>query len=752
VKRTLIPKSVETSRRDVSTNRLLSAGWLAAASIPLALLALCLISYIPSIEGLGFYWDDWPTVWFLHIGGPASFLKGFAEDRPLLAWMFMLTSSLIGDSASAASSALRWQLLGVFARWLASLSVWWTLRELWPRNTTLATWAAFLFAIYPGFGQQPISVTYSNAFLLFALFMLSLGSMIHAFRQTRTGSRNFYLWYLLSLITAGFSLFVSEYFFGLELVRPILLWLVLATNPAAGPEGDLSSPTTESFGQRFRRVILWWMPYLGLVVAYVAWHTLLHDTPRAKIVLFDQFAAQPLGTLLVMVLTIAKDFFEFNFLAWLHTLNFGWMNELAPNVSRNYFGIVAVCAVATMGYLWWLKPGKIDETHPSDHSGEWARQAVILGFIACLLAGWPIWITNLHFELLFPWDRFTLMTMLPTSILIAGLLGLVSSRKLRLPGASRIPRLAGLTLITLLISLSAGHQYILRQYYRQEWLAQKSFFWQLAWRIPALQPGTALLTSELPFTYYSDNSLTSPLNWIYAPDLKVSSARVNLTSENQQIKNTRYPMPYVLYNLESRLGKELPSLDAGQPIYYPNRITSFNGSTSQAVVLFYDPPRCVKVVDPSIDRFLPVKPLYINEAMPLSRPELILPGDKTAETSLLALLGAEPEHSWCYYFEQADLNRQLENWDEVAALADKALRLKKEFTQKNISELLPFIEGYAHTGQWDKAVELSLRTYQTWDKMSYILCDVWSSIASRTMPDSKGQAAIQQMMNKFQCP
>lgn len=709
-----------------------------ARSVPLAILVLCLIGYLPGIEGLGFYWDDWPTIWFQHIGGPSSFSQGFAEDRPLLAWVFKLTTTMIGGASSAVSAALKWQLLGVFARWLASVSLWWMLRGLWPKNTSAVTWMAFLFVIYPGFGQQYISVTYSNAFLMFSLFIISLGTMIYAMniyaKQSSTSHSPtdqskmfFWLLYLVSLISAGLSLFISEYFFGLELARPILLWMALL------------QVQTLTGKQRIRRALLTWLPYLALVIIFVGWHTLLHDTPRASLVIFDRLSYHPLGTLFITMLTIFQDFYEVNFLAWLRTFNLSILAEFAPGVSRNYFIIVTGCAVFTLLYLLRLNTS---ETREKARSGYWARQAVILGFITSLLAGWPIWLTNLHFELLFPWDRFTLMTMIPTAILVAGLVGLTSSFQKHF---NRLLVYTGIAGMTLLISFSAGNQYLQRQYYRQEWLAQKTYFWQIVWRIPSMQPGTVLLTSALPFTYYSDNSLMAPLNWLYAPVLQKSTS------------NNTYQMPYLLYNLESRLGNELVTLEANSTILYPNRIASFNGSTSQAIVLFYDPPRCVKVIDPSIDRYLPMKPLYISEALLLSRLDLILlDTTNAAEQNLIALLGSEPDHGWCYYFEKADLYRQFGDWEKVASAGDKALPINKEFTQKNISELLPFIEGYAYTGQWDKARKLSLQTFQTWDKMQFILCDVWGKIDQQKKLtadlDQEGLSTIQEMFTLFQCP
>ena len=134
-------------------------------TIPIALLILCGISFGPIIHRLGFYWDDWPSIWFLHILGPAGFKEGFAIDRPLLAWVFMITTPILGEST------LAWQAFGIFTRWLSAAILYWALMGLWPKRAVQISWVAILFAVYPGFSQQYISVTYSNGFLVLCLFL-----------------------------------------------------------------------------------------------------------------------------------------------------------------------------------------------------------------------------------------------------------------------------------------------------------------------------------------------------------------------------------------------------------------------------------------------------------------------------------------------------------------------------------------------------------------------------------------------------
>jgi len=292
--------------------------------------------------------------------------------------------------------------------------------------------------------------------------------------------------------------------------------------------------------------------------------------------------------------------------------------------------------------------------------------------------------------------------------------------------------LSALALI-LILALSVAIQFQQRLVFRQEWLSHKNFFWQLVWRVPAMQPGTTVMTSEIPFTFYSDNSLTAPLNWTYAP------------------QNSSPEMQYLLYDIEARLGTGLPAIEPGLEIDMPYRAAAFKGSTSKAIVLFYDPPRCLKVMNPALDRYLPVKPLYIREATPLSRLDLILPEAQPPAAPPAAIFGPEPAHAWCYYFEKAELYAQTGDWQAVVQMADQALKLTKHFTDKNVSELIPFVIGYAHSGNWEKAVQLSLDAYQIWDKTQYPLCDAWNSIHLNTTISAAQQAALAEIQKALSC-
>jgi len=669
-------------------------------TFPLALLIYCLISFGLLIPWLGFYWDDWPSIYYLHVLGPKGFIQAFAGDRPLLGWFFMLTSAIFGKST------LSWQIFGLLSRWLASLALWWVLRSLSPERPRQATLVAMLFAAYPGFLQQYIAVTYSHTWMVLAAFFLSLGTMILALRRRR------WFWPLMALswVISGACMFTDEYFFGLELLRPVILFIATDQKQVPG------------IARRIGLAILRWLPFLAIMGVFLYWRLVLHVSPRGQVQIFDKLSQSPFGTMLDMAEEVIQDMVEASLLAW------GQVVDIPRHISQGmgpaalYGVVVLVTALLALLYLSGMLRSRDHQAQPAADRA-WPLPAIAVGLFALLVGGIPYWVTNLPIDLRFPWDRFTLAMNLGASLVFAGLLELLFRR-----------RWVYTLVIAGIIALSAGMHVQLANLYRREWNAQKSFFWQLVWRAPGIQPGTILLTAETPFTYYSDNSLTAPLNWTYAPD------------------SSSLQMPYLFFNIESRLGGSLPELVPGQTIKENYRALSFQGSTSQVLAVYFDPPGCVKALDPATDAKTPQKPLYFSQVLPLSDLSLIQVDPDQPAHPPSNYFGAEPEHDWCYYFEKADLARVQGNWQEVVRLADEAFALNTRLYEVNAPELLPYIEGYAHQGDWDRAQELTQEAHRLTFRMQRILCDTWRRIAEQAESGEQGSQTVLMVQKQLKCP
>lgn len=668
-------------------------------TIPLALLALCFVTYGITLTKHGFHWDDWSIAWYTHFLGPSIFPEAYARDRPPLGYLYVLTTSLVGVSP------LGWQIFAIVTRWFSSLALWWTLRAIWPAKVWQITAATFLFTVYPGFSQHYIAITYGNAYLLYAIFLLSIGTMLWALCTPR----RFWPFYLLSILLGAYSIFTMDYFFGLELLRPLLIWLALRER-------------IPDQRQRIRKTGLYWSPYGLLLLTFLAWR-IMTPTARGEINFFNDLLANPLTTIWGLIQRILGDFYTTSIGAWAKVADFSDLAGLGSSVMIKMTFIVIGASVLFSLYLVLLRsPGPTDRNSTTKLIDRWGSGALLFGLIALFVSGIPFWMTGLPIELSFTKDRFTLPMMFGVSLVMAGLIDLITRT-----------RWQAALLIGVAVGFAAGLHYQTSLGFYQEWLLQKDFFWQLTWRAPGIQPGALVLTADTPFYYNWDHSLSSPLNWTYAPDL-----------EGREL-------PYRLYNVESHLTRGLPDITADMRIYQRNRLTPFDGDTSQAIVVYYRPPACLKVIDPQFDRRMPDKPRYFRDLLPLSKPELILPFADPPAQPAAEFFAPEPAQDWCYFFQKAELARQQGDWTLAARMADLALQTDKKILRKNVVELIPFIQAYAHTGQWDKALQLSIEAHQTWENMRLMLCDIWTALAQSAVHDQQGQDTWQEIQNRLQC-
>jgi hypothetical protein len=77
----------------------------------------------------------------------------------------------------------------------------------------------------------------------------------------------------------------------------------------------------------------------------------------------------------------------------------------------------------------------------------------------------------------------------------------------------------------------------------------------------------------------------------------------------------------------------------------------------------------------------------------------------------------------------------------VADLGDQAFALGDY--PNDPMERLPFIEGYAHTGRWERALELTREAGDITPLMQPVLCRLWQRIEAQTEPTPEQQAALQ---------
>jgi hypothetical protein len=442
------------------------------------------------------------------------------------------------------------------------------------------------------------------------------------------------------------------------------------------------------------------VPYALLLAAYLFWRVAIWSFPTYQPGLLSSLAEDPIGGLIALVGTVAEDAAKVLLLIWPTALEPPAVGTFGQRSTIIWGGVVALVFAAFLSLLL-LRPDPSESTiaRLSRRIPPSSLNAAALGAWALLAAGTPSWITQLPIRLHPMWDRLTLPMTIGASLLLGTLLSMI-----------RRPAWLAPVLASAALAAAAGLQLQSGVSFFRDWEMQRDFFHQLVWRAPAIAPGTVLVTNDMPFTYESDNSLTAPVNWVYA----------------DAVEGTR--MPYMLYFVSVRFGLGWPGFEAGLPISQGYRVMHFEGNTSNTLAILFTPPGCLQVLDEVRHDSMPTVPPLLSRAVPLSQLERIDASASPPLDRLQDLFGPPPAATWCEYFERADLARQQEDWETVTALGEVAFDLADR--PNDASEWLPFIEAYARQGRVDRARELTDDSLERNQAVRPMLCNTWRRLGA----------------------
>lgn len=671
----------------------------------IALLITAILAYGLLIPSLGFYWDDLPMSWIPYELGHDAMTRYFSTNRPIWGLLYQVTTRILPHVP------IHWQIFALLLRALTGILFFSVVKRIWKGRDAFALIAAFIFLLYPGFNQQWGSYLYSHFFIVLNFFLASLYFTLRALDEPN----RFRLHTFLALLFSALNLWMMEYFFFLELIRPFIIYFALRDRD--------QQPI-------IRKTIRLSIPYILLWLADLFWRMFIFNNQVYSTSLLGNMKTDFIGTLTHLVSIIFASFWTVTGPALAQIFQLPVPAVDGPRVTLIVAAIIILVLLITFYAI--RNTGLATQAHKP--SSLYLLSPILLSLIALFFAGWPFWLIDFPPALGHPTSRFTLPFMFGVSLLMAGLLDMI-------PWARWKYLLAGL-----LIALCAGRQAFWSNDYRLEWNRQTELFWQMTWRAPGLVPDTTVLLNDRAFlapapgadlvdarvlNFYADNSLATSLNWVYDP---------NATGDQ---------IHYVLFYPKSRIGNGLPSFEKDQPIEYDFLAAKFHGNTSQVVAFFYAPPGCLRLLDPDIDsvnRFIPDETL-MRDASALSSSVWIEAGGTTTPPEVF---GSEPQRGWCFYFEKADLARQESDWEEVVRIAKIAFALDDH--PNDPVERFVFIEGYAHMGDWARAQELSVEAWRvSKEYVGPMLCRLWDRIAAQTSSSPAQESAVGTMRETFSC-
>jgi len=636
--------------------------------------AITIIAYGLLLPLTGFYWDDWSFAWIARFLGPADFIPAFMPFRPFLGPIFYFTTSIIPIHP------LAWQVFALFTRILIGIAAWWMFAQIFPRRKTLAYLASLLMLVYPGYSQHWVALTHINQELIpFIFYLFSFGFTFKALRtQKRTDT-------LLALLLQICGIFPTEYFFGIEGVRFLLLFAIL--------QG--------SFSERAARAIKIWFPYLLIWLLNAAWIYFYYNFgPYAS---YEVEAAQTPN--LLYFLTQALDaLWKAGFYIWTQILVLTFSSLPAP-ASILTLGLIAL----TFIFLLWQLPRFAQTDEPTEKIQ--AYSLIFAGLFGILLGRLPSLAANLPLNLQTAYDRFMISIMIGSTVFVIGVLELfIKDHKVRT------------IIFSALIALGIGQQFFNANIFRRDWENQSEILWQLAWRAPGIEPNTVLLAHQMPLDYETDLNLAAPISWMYAPSY------------------TRADLPYILLYTEKRLGGfTLPALAQDVEIHYPYRTVNFNGRLSEALVIYKNQNGCLRVLDPSRGD----AEIYENTSDEFS--QAVLLSNLSRINSAPAQPAAppfipEPEPNWCAYFSKIELANQQGNYVHAANLAAEAQALG--FAPEEPLEWTAVIEAYGMNGETEKAMDVSRTALKEERKTLKAVCMVWEQIQAKRPTEAGIPSAI----------
>lgn len=646
--------------------------------------------YLPRIHQIGYLNDDWYLMYSAHAYGPDVFRDIYDIDRPLRALVLGPAYTLFGDNP------LYYNLSAYLFRVVSGISFFWLLDMLWPRQRRATFIAALFFLIYPGFLSQINGIDYQSQTASLAAAMLSIALSVKGSLTGQPATK--WVTFLLAALLGLFYLGLVEYFLGLELLRFSSLYLVASRSQFSG-RGKFSGGLRHA------------LPGLIIPALFLAWRLFFFESERGATDIgsqLSQFKELPLATSVWWLVRLVSNGFNVTFLAW--GIPF---YQFVSHISRlrDLFLAAAVVGVLLLLLSWILSPLE-DEQDVDPAANDWRWEALLLGLVTALAGLVPVILVNRQADF-GDFSRYTLASSPGSALVLVSILFFLSSRAVRWAVLS----------LLLVAAVFTHHANAIRL--ANETRSLRDFWWQVSWRIPHLQMNTTLVANYPVTTIQEDYFVWGPANLIYYPK-GVAGDHVR-TGVSAAVLNKD--------SLLKILGQAQKENDNRRSI------RSVIDYQNILILSMPTPGSCVQVINGSQPEISQFEEERIMVVAPFSELQHI---DLSAEPQMppQIVFGAEPAHDWCYYYEKADLARQRGGWEEVVRLGDEALQ--KGFVPQDDVEWMPFLQGYARTGDMDRLDKIR-RLMKNSDP--YIVRQVCQNVG--TMPQISD--AVKEAIHSFYC-
>jgi hypothetical protein len=661
-------------------------------TVPIFFLGVSVLAFGLLTLKMGYFQDDWtPTYYFSREGVRGIARMDFADSRPFTTLIHLLFFNMVG------LNPLNWHVLSMLFRFGAALLFWLDLNLIFKNHSKQNALVALMFLIYPVFLLQPMAMTYSLHWAMYFVFMLSLFFMLQAAEKPKY----YFLFTCTALALQIFHLLMIEYYVGIELARLIFLWLLFKN---------------QDWRARLTTAVKQYLPYFLSLVGYIVFRSsylrFFGRDRNAPSTVFSLFSA-PLDTLRFIFQSAVQDTIQILFGSWSKVLDPAAF-DFSIFSSAPLWIVVILSVAAIWCYFHFLE----GESFSNDENGSWSNWLLITGFIMVALSLFPAWAVSISmFQANSPWNqRFALASMSGAGMFWAGLIFKFVQRE-----SYRY------FVFAVMISLAIGLNLQTQNQFKQAWEKQLQFYWQLYWRAPALKQNTLVTTDSEYLGYMGYYPTAFAINVLY-PQKNPQKISYWFDAGSEHINWADF--------------------NKGIPSHFSKYATKFDATKRDIVAMTFEPElqHCLWVLRPSYDEI----PVFSEQAYQLmSASNLSNIQATTNNVPLAPIFGNEPAHTWCYFYEKADLASQSADWPGIIKLWEEAN--KNGFRPRVSIEFIPFIEAYAYTEKWENARVLTFNATSLPPRAPSMFCTLWNNIESATSSGAERDQTIKYLKSRLGC-
>jgi hypothetical protein len=609
------------------------------------LLCLLVLAYGLKIDQRGYLVDDWLTLFVVENQGPASLVESFSIDRPLRGYFDKYMKILLG------TNMLYYQVTGLAFRLFDTLFFFAILMVLFPKRFRDNLLAAMLALIYPGFLQQLHAFDYHAHFASHLAMTASfLVCILPIYFQKK--------WLNLLAIPISIGLFqasvwMMELNIGMDLWRYYLIYMALRY-------------TSGEKAPRLRTLFLYSLPYIVSTSVFFVWRLFFFESKRATVDSAGMLQnLVSVKGILEFLGSLAQNLYRLVVAAWYQPVSI-YARELGADDLLPMILISVIGSIIVVG-LYLENRAAAETADPSRKS--YALQLIAGGLIFALGSIMPIVFGGREIVFANTWNRFTFPGMMGSVLVVIGMLNYFRLE---------VKYIIMLILVLTSLTVHYGNANVFARHYE----AVRNSWWQFSWRVPDILPKTTVMGKMEDGHLIESPTIWAPLNIIYYPDRKyvIAGAEV-LTDQTKEWVFEKAVVPQV------------------------KRMNGWENHFGQVLIFSYSTGSCMQIIDGQHPEISQSSDPLIAEVAPYSQIEMINPASEKEITLNPEIFGPEPEHEWCYLYQQAQLARQVRDWEAVANLGGQAL--EAGFNTEDKIEWLVFIQGLAYTrsGQFSPALE-----------------------------------------------